>query len=409
MRIGGGARKYPSKTDLTERLVGIDRYALIEIYGYVDMDNNLSSFYAGKTVLVTGNTGFKGSWLCAWLKELGANVVGFALNPPGQPNNFEASRLAGRMTGVTGDVCNREEIGRCFAEIRPDVVIHLAAQALVRLSYDDPVNTFDANVMGTVNVLDAAVHCDSVKSLVSITSDKCYRNQNWIWGYRENDELGGYDPYSASKACSELVVRCYSDSRFQKVNASRSFLPIASARAGNVIGGGDWARDRIIPDIVRAIGNEDDIVIRSPNATRPWQHVLEPLSGYLWLAARMAEDPESYLGGWNFGPADEDIWTVEAMVSELLERWDPISTALRIEEDTSGAESKLLRLDCTKAHEHLGWRAIWSVSEALDAIADWYKAFLEDPDRDMYPVLVEQIDLYTKRAAEKNVVWARRT
>jgi len=374
-----------------------------------NMDNNLSSFYAGKTVLVTGNTGFKGSWLCAWLDQLGAKVVGFALEPPGQPNNFEASRLIDRITHVNGNVCNREEVGRCFDQAKPDVVLHLAAQALVRQSYDDPVETFDANVMGTVNVLDAARHCGSVKAVVSITSDKCYRNQNWIWGYRENDELGGYDPYSASKACSELVVRCYSDSRFQKVTGFDEFLPIASTRAGNVIGGGDWARDRIIPDIVRAIVNEEDIVIRSPNATRPWQHVLEPLSGYLWLAAKMAEDPEKYLGGWNFGPADEDMWTVEAMVSELLKRWGPANTALKIEEDSSGAESKLLRLDCTKAQEYLGWRAIWSVTEALDAISDWYKAFLHEPGRDMYPVVISQINQYTNRAAEKGLTWATKS
>jgi len=372
------------------------------------MKNYLSSFYKGKTVLVTGNTGFKGSWLCAWLNQLGANVAGFALEPPSQPNNFEASRLVDRIKHYSGDVCDREAIGRCVNEVRPDVVFHLAAQALVRQSYEDPLNTFDVNVMGTVNVLDAARHCDSVESVVSITSDKSYRNQGWIWGYRENDELGGYDPYSASKACSDFVIRCFSDSRFQKVTGSERLLPIASARAGNVIGGGDWAQDRIIPDIVRAIGNKEDVVIRSPGATRPWQHVLEPLSGYLWLAAKLAEDPEKFVGGWNFGPADRDIWPVKNMVSELLERWGPSETQLRIEEDFSGAESKLLRLDCTKAQEYLGWRAVWSVTDALDAIAAWYKTFMEDPDRDMYPILTDQISKFTDRAAEQGVRWAMR-
>jgi CDP-glucose 4,6-dehydratase len=372
------------------------------------MQNRLSSFYAGRTVLVTGDTGFKGTWLCAWLGYLGADVVGFALDPPSRPSNFEASRLARRMRHVRGDVREPEEVARCMHETRPEVVFHLAAQPLVRLSYEVPADTFDVNVMGTVNVLNAARSCDSVVSAVSITSDKCYKNQNWAWGYRENDELGGYDPYSASKACSELVIRCFSDPRFQRVAGSNRWVPIASARAGNVIGGGDWAQDRIIPDIVRAIANDEDVVVRSPNATRPWQHVLEPLSGYLWLGAKLAEDPESYGGGWNFGPRDEDIWTVKDMVEELLRQWAPPHTSLRIQEDASGAESKLLRLDCTKAREHLGWQAVWTVREALQAIAAWYQRYYRDPDGDMYPMLIEQIEAFTSRASEQGLAWAKK-
>ena len=371
------------------------------------MKNRLSSFYAGKTVLVTGHTGFKGSWLCTWLNQLGARVVGFALEAPTSPNNFTASKLTDRLEHIHGDVRNRDNVDKCFDKVSPDVVFHLAAQSLVRLSYEDPGKTFDVNVMGTANVLDAARRCSSVLAAVSITSDKCYRNQNWIWGYRESDELGGYDPYSASKACSELVIRCFSDRRFQRVADADRFVPIGSARAGNVIGGGDWAADRIIPDLVRAIENAEDIVIRSPNATRPWQHVLEPLSGYLLLATQLAEDADQYGGGWNFGPRDEDIWTVKDMVSELLRRWNTSDTNLKIEEDKSGAESKLLRLDCTKAQEYLGWKAVWSVPETLDAIVEWYKLFYADTERDMYPVLVDQIARYTSRAQEQKLAWAK--
>jgi CDP-glucose 4,6-dehydratase len=370
------------------------------------METRLSSFYEGKTVLVTGHTGFKGSWLSVWLDRLGARVVGFALDPPSVPSNFEASRLAERVRHVTGDVCDAGAIQQCMKATRPDVVFHLAAQSLVRLSYEQPGGTFDVNVMGTVNVLDAARRTDSVASVVSITSDKCYRNQNWIWGYRESDELGGYDPYSASKACAEMVIRCFSDARFQRVAGSNRVVPIGSARAGNVIGGGDWARNRIIPDIVRAIEKKEDIVIRSPNATRPWQHVLEPLSGYLWLGAKLAEEPEKYTGGWNFGPRDEDIWTVQDVVHELLGKWNAPHTKLKIEEDSSGAESQLLRLDCTKAHQHLGWKAVWTVPEALKAIAEWYRRYYENPGEDMCPMVVGQIEQFTRQAQEQGLSWA---
>ncbi len=369
--------------------------------------NRLSEFYQGKKVLITGHTGFKGVWLSAWLKHLGAEVIGFALEPPSRPNSFETCNLQDRVTHIKGDVCELEQVTKVFEQHCPDVVFHLAAQSLVRLSFKEPIDTFNVNVMGTVHVLETARQCKSVQSVISVTSDKCYRNQNWIWGYRETDELGGVDPYSSSKACAELVVSCLSDKRYQKSARATGTAPIASVRAGNVIGGGDWASDRIIPDIIRAIEDGRDVVIRSPKATRPWQHVLEPLSGYLWLAIKLAGDRDKFTGGWNFGPKKEDSWMVQRIVEGILQRWKPSSTSLKIEEDSSGAESQLLRLDCVKAQELLGWQAIWNVPDVLDAIVDWYQRYFDNPGSDMYPVLIEQIERFSSDAQSMGQTWAQ--
>lgn len=369
--------------------------------------NQLATFYKGKTVLVTGHTGFKGVWLSAWLTHLGAKVVGYSLDPPSTPNNFEACHLSKRLEHLYADIRDEDTLTKVMNEHHPEIVFHLAAQSLVRPSFVDPVGTFDVNVMGTVKVLEAARLSDSVQAVISITSDKCYRNKNWVWGYRETDELGGYDPYSASKACAELVVTCYQDQRFQTAASNARMIPIASVRAGNVIGGGDWATNRVIPDIIRAIVAQENVVIRSPNATRPWQHVLEPLSGYLWLGRKILEDPEAYASSWNLGPRDEDIWTVEQLAEAILGRWNTGMTKLIIDEDKTGAESKLLRLDCAKSQEHLGWRANWTVPETLDAIVEWYRKYYEAPGMDMYETVLEQIDKYSESARANGNAWAQ--
>ncbi|MFQ3250224.1 MAG: CDP-glucose 4,6-dehydratase [Glaciecola sp.] len=369
--------------------------------------NQLADFYRNKKVLITGHTGFKGVWLTAWLNQLGAKVIGYSLQPPSEPNNFDTCKMSERITHIHGDVCNVDDLEKAFDTHKPDVVFHLAAQSLVRYSIEKPANTYAVNVIGTVNVLEVARKCDSVKAVISVTSDKCYKNQNWQWGYRETDELGGVDPYSSSKACAELVVSCLSDPRYQKSAGSKTVTPIASVRAGNVIGGGDWAADRIIPDIIRAIERQDDVTIRSPNSTRPWQHVLEPLSGYLWLAVKIVKEPDAYLGGWNFGPKNDDIWTVKDIVNGILERWDTKNTKLVIKEDKSGAESQLLKLDCSKAEQLLDWRAIWNVPTVLDAIVAWYQLYLSEPNSDMYPLLISQIEQYTIDAETVGHAWAK--
>jgi CDP-glucose 4,6-dehydratase len=349
--------------------------------------------YRGKTIFVTGHTGFKGSWLTAWLTELGAHVVGYSLDPPTTPSHFAAAGLAGRIVDLRGDV----------RDPRALVVFHLAAQALVRPALERPVETFHTNVMGTVNVLEAAVHCDSVRAIVSITSDKCYENREWAWGYRETDALGGHDPYGASKAAAELVINVYRDRRFQGVAGVQ--VPVASTRAGNVVGGGDWAADRLVPDILRAVGTRRDLVIRHPDAVRPWQHVLEPLSGYLWLGSRLARaGGGAFADSWNFGPGSEPV-TVAALATSILDRWESGSRVV-IERDTSGAESIALRLDSSRAAHRLGWVPTWSTCEMVDAIVDWYRSWLDDPSGDTYGRTVSQIERYTARAADLGRPWA---
>lgn len=362
-------------------------------------------FYRGKTVLVTGHTGFKGSWLAIWLRELGAEVVGVALDPPTEPNHFGAARLAARMTHVHCDVRDIERVEAIFAEHRPEVVFHLAAQAVVRRSFVEPRRTFDVNVMGTVNILEAARRCDTVRGVVVVTSDKCYRNVGGDRAYQESDELGGQDPYSASKACAELVAAVYQDSRFQEGASSRT-LPIASVRAGNVIGGGDWASYRIVPDTVRAITTDTDVILRLPDATRPWQHVLEPLSGYLWLGALLTEAPQRYASAWNFGPRDARLLTVGEIVSRVLDLWSPAKTRLIVERDESGMEALRLVLDWRKARSELSWQATWDVEEALKATVEWYRQFYECTGDDVYPFSVRQIQAFTDSARRRGVAWA---
>jgi len=326
------------------------------------------STFAGRRVMITGHTGFKGSWLAFLLSEVGAEVLGYALAPEKPVSHFEALGLSKLIRHVEGDVRDEKKLADVMLEFQPEYVFHLAAQALVRPSYADPRATFETNVMGSVNLLEAVRKCQSVRSLVYITSDKCYENLEWEWGYRENDRLGGHDPYSASKAAAEIAFSAYARSFF----ASRPELGAATARAGNVIGGGDWAIDRIVPDCIRAISADKPVTLRSPNATRPWQHVLEPLAGYLLLAVRLAEQPQKYSGAWNFGPSTSEIRTVFQVADHIVKH---IGRGTIVVEQSAAKhhEANLLQLNCDKANQLLGWKPRWDVEDTLTATADWYK------------------------------------
>lgn len=327
------------------------------------------SVFSGKRVFVTGDTGFKGSWLSLWLAELGAEVTGLAL--PVEPANvlFPAVAAAGLVRHVDGDIRDLAAVQRVMNGARPDFVFHLAAQALVRRSYAEPQLTFHTNLLGSVNVLEAVRGCDSVRSLVYITSDKAYLNKEWHWGYRENDELGGHDPYSASKACAELAFRAYADSFF----ARRPELGAATTRAGNVIGGGDRSVDRIVPDTIRALEDGRPVILRNPRATRPWQHVLDPLFGYLMLGAALVRDPRGFSGPWNFGPEDNSIRTVADLAAEVVKVWGEGAVEHR-PDPNAPHEANLLHLSSDKAHRLLGWNARWNFERAAAETAGWYRA-----------------------------------
>jgi CDP-glucose 4,6-dehydratase len=339
--------------------------------GSLNMRDILSS-YAGKRIFVTGHTGFKGAWLTFLLVELGADVRGFALSPASVPSHFELLKLQDRIGHVVGDIRDASALNNEIQEFQPEFVFHLAAQALVKRSYDNPAETFDTNVMGSVNLLDAVRKCDSVRSLVYITSDKCYENVEWIWGYRENDQMGGHDPYSASKGAAEIVFSAYARSYF----SSRPELGAATSRAGNVIGGGDWADNRIIPDCIRAIEDGQPIRLRNPNATRPWQHVLEPLSGYLILGARLRTNPDKFSGSWNFGPSTSGVRTVEDVASKLVDHLGRGSIEIE-ESQKSHHEANLLQLNCDKANQLLNWAPRWGVEKTLLATAEWFKVYMD--------------------------------
>jgi CDP-glucose 4,6-dehydratase len=330
-------------------------------------------FWRGKRVLVTGHTGFKGAWLSLWLGQLGAEVSGYSLPPPSQPSLFEAGSLAGRMRSLEGDVRDLPALSAAFRELRPEVVLHLAAQSLVRPSYDDPVTTFGTNVMGTVNVLEAARAQPETRAVVVVTSDKCYENREWPWGYRENEAMGGHDPYSSSKGCAELVTAAY------RRSFAQTGVGIASARAGNVIGGGDWATDRIIPDFVRAVGRGQPLRVRNPGAVRPWQHVLEPLAGYLLLAERLFDEPTRFGEGWNFGPADGDAQPVSWVVDRFARNWGQ-GVTWQADPGPHPHEANFLKLDCSKARNLLEWRPRLSLEQALLWVTDWYREFSSGTD-----------------------------
>lgn len=327
-------------------------------------------FWRRKKVFLTGHTGFKGAWLSLWLEHLGASVIGYSLAPPTQPNLFETLGLAKHMISLEGDIRNYDKLHRAISEHQPEIVIHMAAQSLVRYSYQNPLETYGTNVLGTANLLEAARHTPSIKAIISVTTDKCYENKEWLWAYRENEPLGGFDPYSSSKGCAELVTAAY----------RRSYgMSLASARAGNVIGGGDWALDRLIPDIMRSCSRKEDLLIRHPEAIRPWQHVLEPLSGYLGLAEALYQDPQGFGEAWNFGPNEDDAKPVAWIVDRVLELWNE-NLSWKRDHDPQPHEATYLKLDCAKAKARLHWQPRWSLEEALQHIVTWYKAYQRHED-----------------------------
>ena len=337
-------------------------------------------FWKDKKVFITGVTGFKGSWLAIWLVSLGAKVYGYALDPPTVPSLFVLSSLEDKIKFSKGDIRNLETLRQSVTECQPDIVFHLAAQPIVRQSYEEPILTYETNVIGTAKLLEAIRGCNSVKAVVLITTDKCYDNKEWVWGYREIDPLGGYDPYSSSKACAELVISAYRSSFFNpKEYRKKHHIAIASARAGNVIGGGDWAEDRLVPDIVKAISEGRKVFIRNPEAIRPWQHVLEPLSGYLMLAEKLYINGTEYGEAWNFGPYDADAKPVSWIVEKLCSMW-PGSPGYEIDIAPKPYEASYLKLDCSKAINRLKWEPIWNLETAIKKTIDWNLAFLHGDD-----------------------------
>ena len=328
------------------------------------------SFWKGKRVFMTGHTGFKGSWLSLWLQQLGAVVTGYSLAPPTTPSLFESANVAHGMDSVLGDIRDLMALQAAMRSARPEIVIHMAAQSLVRLSYDQPVETYATNVMGTVHVLESVRQTPCVRAVVNVTTDKCYENMEWVWGYRENERMGGFDPYSNSKGCAELVSSAYRSSFFSAEKYMQHGVALASVRAGNVIGGGDWAKDRLIPDIMAAFERSQPVLIRNPNATRPWQHVLEPLRGYLTLAERLHAEGPAFAEGWNFGPHSDDARPVGWIVAEMARLW-PGEAAWQIDAGTHPHEANYLKLDISKAASQLGWRPSLRLRDALQLVIDW--------------------------------------
>ena len=344
------------------------------------------SFWSDKKVFLTGHTGFKGSWLSLWLQQLGAEVTGYALPPPTNPSLFDVAHVAQGMTSIIGDIRDGATLTNAMRQAAPDIVIHMAAQPLVRRSYVDPVETYSTNVMGTVHLLEAVRQTPSVRAVVNVTTDKCYENKEWVWGYRESEPMGGFDPYSSSKGCAELVTSAYRRSFFQEKE-----IALASARAGNVIGGGDWAADRLIPDILRAFEKNQPVIIRNPYATRPWQHVLEPLSGYLTLAERLCTDGQACAEGWNFGPHDDDARPVRWIVEHLASSWGNGAT-WQLDGGEHPHEANYLKLDISKAKARLGWQPHWALQAALQASVHWHQQWLAGAN--MQEVTLGQINQY---------------
>lgn len=355
-----------------------------------DLFNNI---YTGRKVLITGHTGFKGSWLCLLLNKLGADVYGYALEPPTNPSLFIEAKISELITSTIGDIRNYNFLLETLKEIQPEIVIHMAAQPLVMESYRNPRETYEINVMGTVNLFDAARQVKSIKAILNVTTDKCYENKDWHWGYRENDPMGGYDPYSNSKGCSELVTASFRSSFFNPKEYFKHGVAVATARAGNVIGGGDWADDRLIPDFFRSISKGEKVKIRSPYAIRPWQHVLEPLTGYLALCEKLFTKGASFAEAWNFGPDDKDAKNVEWIINTLSFVWGE-DAQFEIDNNPQPHEANYLKLDCSKAKAELGWGPKWDIERTLKSIVDWNKSFIAGDN--IRAVTEKQIDQYYK-------------
>ena len=362
------------------------------------MQSLFSGIYKDKTVLVTGHTGFKGSWLCFWLKQMGAKVVGYSLEAPTNPNHFELLNLD--ITSIKGNIKDLEHLNTVFQTYKPDIVFHLAAQALVKYSYENPIETYETNVIGTLKVFEAS-RINNVKAIVNITSDKAYENKEWIWGYRENDPMGGYDPYSSSKGCADLLATSYRNSYFNINEYKKTHNTLlATCRAGNVIGGGDWAKDRLITDIMISVSQGKKVSIRNPKATRPWQHVLEPLSGYLQIGQKLLEEKVEFAEAWNFGPSDEGSITVEEVVQNVKKHWDKIDYEIN-QDPNQLHEANLLKLDCTKANTILKWKDVWDSETTFEKTVKWYKAYYENNK----VLTSEDLENYIKEAVGKNIVW----
>lgn len=359
------------------------------------------SIYNNKKILITGHTGFKGSWLSFWLMKLGADIVGYSLRPNTVPSHYKLLDLD--IKSEIGDIRNRENLEDIIKKNKPDIIFHLAAQPLVRLSYSIPLETLYTNIIGTANLLDVCRKVDSVKALVNVTSDKCYNNKEWVWGYRENDEMGGYDPYSVSKGCSELITSSFRSSFFNINDYKKKHNTlVASCRAGNVIGGGDWAIDRLIPDIMTATALGTPIDIRNPHSIRPWQHVLEPLSGYLMVGQKLLEGKKEYAESWNFGPGDQGNITVGKVAESLIKHWDKIKLKFNSDIDAPH-EACLLKLDCSKANYKLKWRSVWNAEETLKRTAKWYKTFYEDN----FVNTASDLDKYIEDSQNQELEWIK--
>jgi CDP-glucose 4,6-dehydratase len=360
--------------------------------------NMNSGFWQSRRVLITGHTGFKGSWLSLWLQCLGADVVGYALDPPTEPNLFKTAKVAEGMSSIAGDVLDRSALKSVIEKHQPEVVFHLAAQSLVRESYKNPVETFSTNVMGLVHLLEAVRTTDGVRAVVCVTSDKCYQNREWVWGYREDEPVGGYDPYSSSKGCSELVAAAYRNSFFNEREYSQHEVAVATARAGNVIGGGDWAKDRLLPDLIRSVSRGEDIILRNPHAIRPWQHVLDPLAGYLMLAESLFKHGPRFSEAWNFAPAESH--TVTQVVGQLLSLWGSQVSA-RHDQSRQPHEDPYMILDSTKARVKLDWKPVLDLRTSLSWIVTWVKRL--QAGANMRSVTESQIDKYMEIASDKTI------
>lgn len=351
-------------------------------------------FWKNKRVFLTGHTGFKGSWLSLWLQSLGANVTGYSLNPPTSPSLFELSNCKNGMVSIIGDIRDYNSLSKAIVDSNPEIVFHLAAQPLVLDSYKNPIETYSTNVMGVVNLFESVrTFGKNVKVVINVTTDKCYENKEWVWSYRENEPMGGYDPYSSSKGCSELVTSAFRNSFFNPANFGIHGVAVSSARAGNVIGGGDWAANRLIPDIINSILEGESVKIRYPKAIRPWQHVLEPLSGYMCLAEKMYENGTSFSESWNFGPRENDAKPVEWIVEKLTRKWGN-GASWKLDSDPQLHEANYLKLDISKAISKLGWEPKWTISETISHIIEWYKVFQEGGD--IREITINQIKLFEK-------------
>lgn len=364
------------------------------------MQELFAGIYKNKTVLITGHTGFKGSWLAFWLHNMGANVIGYSLEAPTIPNHIELLKLD--IVSIVGDIRDLEKLNKTFETYKPEIVFHLAAQSLVRLSYEDPIQTYETNVIGTLKVFEACKN-HKVKAIVNITSDKAYENKEWIWGYRENDSLGGYDPYSSSKGCADLLTNSYRNSFFHPTEYKKTHNTLlASCRAGNVIGGGDWAKDRLVVDIIFSTSQGKKVRIRNPHAIRPWQHVLEPLSAYLSVGQKLLEEQAEFGEAWNFGPHDEGNISVEEVVQKIKKHWDTVEYEI-YRDPNPLHEANILKLDCSKARALLGWESVWESETTFEKTVKWYRSYYEKSEL----LTANDLESYVADAKSKGLAWTK--